>query len=71
MFLSEAVKSASAHALSMNQKPLNMGIAELEPRQAGFVLPRWKYTLDSLGEITAKAAQHVTRSHGWNIMGTR
>jgi hypothetical protein len=34
MFLSEAVESASVHALSMNRKPLNIGIAGVvEPRQ--------------------------------------
>jgi hypothetical protein len=33
LFLSQAVESAIVHTLSMNQKPLNMGIARVEPRQ--------------------------------------
>jgi hypothetical protein len=37
-----------------------------EPR-AGFVHPHDEYdTPGALGEIKSKAAQHVTRSRGWN-----
>jgi hypothetical protein len=37
-----------------------------EPRE-GFVHPHDRYdNLGPLGEITSKAAQHVTRSWGWN-----
>jgi hypothetical protein len=38
-----------------------------EPR-AGFIHPHNGYdALGPLGEITSIAAQHVTRSQGWNI----
>jgi hypothetical protein len=44
-----------------------MEYAEAYEPRAGFVYPHDGYdTLGPLGEITSKAAQHVTRSRGWN-----
>jgi hypothetical protein len=40
LFLSKAIESASAHALSMNRKPLNMGISGVEPRHH---LPHYQF----------------------------
>jgi hypothetical protein len=43
-----------------------MEYAEAYEPRAGFVHPHDGYdTLRSLGEITSKAAQHVTRSQEW------
>jgi hypothetical protein len=44
-----------------------MEYVEVYESTAGFVHPHDGYdTLDPLGEITSKTAQHVTRSRGWN-----
>jgi hypothetical protein len=45
-----------------------MEYVEADEPRAGFVHLHDGYdTLGPLGEIIAKAAQHVTRSRGWNI----
>jgi hypothetical protein len=44
-----------------------MEYVEAYESRARFVHPHDGYdTLGPLGEITSKAAQRVTRSHGWN-----
>jgi hypothetical protein len=35
---------------------------------SGLFFPMMEDTLGPLGEIASKAAQHVTRSRGWNTM---